>query len=436
MRTSLTLFAVVAVSISMHATAQESDSANTPTAEVGSLAEIAALALRHDPRTEAAASGLDRSRATRELALSGFRPDIAFTSSAGRARYDANGFPHPDRDPNGATLSLVQPVYDFGRTQRAVSSANAAVSSAQALTNAIAIDVIRDAVTTALNVDLAHRRLDTVVQNARVLGERLAYTRGKFEAGDFTRTDVAQAEARYSGALALTESARADLVRAQASLEQLIGSSVDVNLASLPSVTVPSSLANALASAGKHPELEAAEQNLRGAEEGVKAAHAELRPRVDFVGQLGRDDDSRLSLATTDYWTAALQFSVPIYDRGIARAHIDHAKAVSRGEQAQLAIVQRSLEQRVRSQWGDLSAAKAELSAARDQERAAEVALEGMQAELDTGLRTVVDLLNAQQESLDAKLNVLNARYQETASAVRLLAATGELQLTTLGGRQ
>jgi len=435
MRTSLTLFTVLAVASSMNAAAQSSDSAETP-AEASSLAEVAALALQHDPRTEAAASQLDLSRASRELALSGFRPSIAFTSSAGQARYEANGFPHPHRDPTGAALSLVQPVYDFGRTQREVASANAGVSSAQAATNAVAIDVIRDAVTAALNVDLAHRRLDTVTQNARVLAERLAYTRGKFEAGDFTRTDVAQAEARYSGALALAESARADLVRAQASLDELIGGPVDVNLGTLPNVAVPSSLPTALASADHHPELMAAQQTLHSGEESVKAAHAELRPRVDFVGQLGRDDDSRLSLATTDYWTASLQFSVPIYDRGIARAHIDHAQAVTRGQQAQLAMVHRSLAQRVRSQWGDLSAAKAELSAALEQQRAADVALEGMQAELDTGLRTVVDLLNAQQEALDARLNVLNARYQETASAIRLLAATGELQLNTLGERR
>ena len=71
-------------------------------------------------------------------------------------------------------------------------------------------------------------------------------TRGKYEAGDFTRTDVAQAEARYSGALAQTESARADLVRAQAFLDELIGAPMDVNLATLPSVTVPSSLPDAL----------------------------------------------------------------------------------------------------------------------------------------------------------------------------------------------
>lgn len=120
--------------------------------------------------------------------------------------------------------------------------------------------------------------------------------------------------------------------------------------------------------------------------------------------------------------------TLPVYDHGLTRAAEDRAHATLREQRAALEDLKRDLRQRVQSEWADLNASRAELIAAHERHRAADVALLGMQAELDAGLRTVIDLLNAQQESLDAKLAELDARYRETASAVRLLAATGVLQ--------
>jgi outer membrane protein len=243
---------------------------------------------------------------------------------------------------------------------------------------------------------------------------------------------VAQAEARYANAQSQTQSARAQLTQAQAALQQLLGDAVDVELEDVPDPVTPASLSAALAAAAGHPQMQSANAALSSAERNLDAAHAQLRPRVDLVGEVGHDDDTRFSVAATGYWTASLQVTVPLYDRGVARASINRAQAEVRRQRAQVETVQRTLEQQVRSEWAAFEASHSELSAAREQDAAAGVALEGMQAELDSGLRTVVDLLDAQQDLLDADLAVLDARYREASSAIRLLASTGTLQLRTL----
>jgi outer membrane protein len=399
---------------------------------IRSLGAIALLAIQQDPRLAAAASRVDLSRADREQALAGFKPNVSLVASAGRARYDLNGGTHPDRDPTAAGVNLSQPVYDFGRTSSEVAAATARMESADAATRATTIDVVQDAVTAALHVDFAHHVLATVSENARVLSERLAYTRGKFEAGDFTRTDVAQAEARYASAQSQVQRAQAALSTAQANLQRIIGQKADVDLSQIPLLPAPVSLSAALDALQKHPELEAANHAVRAAEYNETAARALRRPRVDLIGTFGRDDETRFTMTTTDYWSASLQLSVPLYERGLARAREDRAHAELRRERAERLSVQRLLEQRVTTGWADLSASRAERTAAEEESRAAEVALNGMQAELDSGLRTVIDLLNAQQDALDARLAELDARYRETVSAVQLLAATGELQLAML----
>jgi outer membrane protein len=400
---------------------------------VRSLREIAVRALEQDPRTAAAMAELDSSYAGQSLARAGYRPDIELAASAGQARYDATHAFHPDRDPSVIGLRVQQPIHDFGRSSSAVAAASALVDSARAENSAVAIEVIRDAVTAALQLEYAHHVLDTVTHNASVLAERLSYTRARYESGDFTKTDVAQAEARYASAQSQTQSARAQLAQAQAALQQLLGESLDIDLADVPDPATPASLSEALAAAAQHPQMQAATAALSSAERNLDAAHAQLRPRVDLVGEVGRDDDTRFSIAATDYWTASLQVSVPLYDRGVARASISRAEAEVRRQRAQVESVQRTLEQHVRSEWAAFEASRSELSAAREQDAAAGVALEGMQAELDSGLRTVVDLLDAQQDVLDADLAVLDARYREASSAIRLLASTGTLQLRTLG---
>jgi TolC family type I secretion outer membrane protein len=402
---------------------------------VRSLSAVALLAIQQDPRLETAASRVDLSRAGREQALAGYRPNLSFVTSAGRARYDLNGGTHPDRDPTAAGLNLSQPIYDFGRTSSEVAAATALMESADASTRATVIDVVQDAVTAALHVDFAHHVLATVSENARVLSERLAYTRGKFEAGDFTRTDVAQAEARYASAESQVQAAEAALSTAQANLQRITGQQLDVDLKHIPTLPAPASLSAALDSLQRHPELEAANHAVQGAEHSEMATRAQRRPRVDLIGAVGRDDETRFTMTTTDYWSASLQLSVPLYERGLARAREDRAHAELRRERAAQQSVQRQLEQRVATGWANLSASRAERTAAQEESRAADVALEGMQAELDSGLRTVIDLLNAQQDALDARLAELDARYRETISTVQLLAATGELQLKMLGSQ-
>jgi outer membrane protein len=396
------------------------------------LATAAVVAERHDPRIARAGARLQQQRAGRDQALSGYRPDVALVASAGRARYDAAHYSDPSRTPTVLELSVDQPVYDFGRTAASVRAADADVRAAGAGRSAAVIDVLRDAAIDALDVDLAHRQLATETHSLRVLGRRLAYTQAKFEAGDFTATDVAQARARYAQARSRRRRAYAGVLQARARLQRLTGSRVDVQLARVPTIGVPHALDEALAAVDSHPAVIAARQSLLAARQGLVRARAQRRPRIDLMGAVGRDDHTRFSDVSTGYWQARLQLQVPLYAKGWNRAAVGRAQGRLSAAEARLTSVRRRLKEQVRRAWSARAAAGDELSAAREQQRAEVVALAGVKSELALGSRTVVDLLNAQQELRDARLAVLGARYRRAVSGLRLLAAAGRLRLASL----
>lgn len=405
---------------------------NAAAAPLHSLAAAAALALQQDPRTAVVAAQMAQARAGRDTALSGYRPDVAVTASAGHTRYVAQGFIDPDRNPTLLELVVDQPLYDFGRSAARVRAADARLRAARAGDLATAIQVTHDAAVAALRVDLAHKKLDTEANNVRVLARRLDYTRVKFKAGDFTQTDVAQARARYAGARARRHAAEAALARARARLQQLIGQDVDVHLGSLPVLETPPTLAVALTAVGSHPALLSARADMQRARDDTARARAALRPRLDLVGTLSRDEDTRFSTVATGYWSALIRMRAPLYAGGANRAAVRRAEASEDEADARLTALRRDLDRRVREAWADLGDAKNELAAARQQRQSAEVALRGMTSELEAGARTVVELLDAQQELLNGDLAVLDARYARTINAIRMQAATGQLRLSSL----
>lgn len=406
--------------------------AATP-AVIQNLAQAASLVLLHDPRTAETEARIQQSRAGLDSANGGYRPALAIAGSVGRSEYRADHFPDPKRSPNAIELNINQPVYDFGRTSARVDAAQAQVQAADADAVATELLVIRDAGIATLSVDLAHKRLDTERNNVRVLKKRLDYTQSKFRLGDFTYTDVAQAKARYAAARARMRTARAALTQAQAQLTRLTGDAMDVNLSGLPVIPVPASLPECLKLVATNPVLKASQYRLAASRKQAQQARSRLLPQLNLVGAVGRDDDSRFSTEPTDYWYAELRLSVPLYNRGGDRAAIRHARAGIDENQAQQTAVQRRLEQQVRHDWADVAAAKDEIDAAREQEQAATEALHGIEAELEAGSRTLVDLLDAQQDVLNARLALLNVRYREVMSRLALSAGVGQLDIVSLG---
>ena len=208
---------------------------------------------------------------------------------------------------------------------------------------------------------------------------------------------------------------------------------MDVRLERLPEIPAPASLAAALEKAESQPALHARRDELDAAYADVRRAQAEYHPRLDLVTTVGTDRGTRFSNASTDYWSAQVRLSVPLYARGTRRADVDGAQARFDDRAARLTKTRRELTRKVRDAWAAIGAADDELKATRAQRRAARTALQGIQAELAAGTRTVVDLLNAQQELRNANLAVLGARYRRAVGGLGMLAATGELKLFATG---
>ena len=401
-------------------------------ATVHDLPGAVQLALQHDPRTVVSLAREAQASAVLSGARSGYRPDVRIVGAVGAAHLNPDAYPETTAHPNQLELTVSETLYDFGRTGAGVDAAKAGRSAVRDSSMATRIDVIRDAAIATLQLDLAHQRLKSEQHNVEVLAQQLAVTQAKLKAGEFTRTDVAQSQARYAAARARERSAQATVTRARARLSQLTGTDTDASLDALPALTTPATLAEALGAIEQHPLLSMRRQQLAAARLQVDQAKAEYKPRLALVGAVGHDNQITYTDTSTDYYSANLQLTVPLYDRGATRASVSRARATVDEYQADLLNTRRSLEQQVRSAWADLSASQDELEAANEQKQAADLALKGVQSELDAGSRTVLDVLNAQQEVLNADLARLDARYQKTISAMALLAATGRLSLASL----
>jgi len=402
-------------------------------APVSDLQAVIESALHHDPRLAAARARIEHSRAGLLRAGAGKRPEVALLASTGKARYNADGYITPDRSPEALVLTVDQSLYDFGRTAASTGAAAERVDAAQAARQATVVAVILGAAKAALHLDLAHKRLATERENVEVLRQQLAYTRTKRRHGDFTATDVAQARSRYAAAMAQRRAAQATLSRAKARLQRFTGVPMDVRLERLPDIPAPASLAAALKKAESQPALHARRDELDAAYAEVRRAQVEYHPSLDLVTTVGTDRGTRFSNERTDYWSAQVRLSIPLYARGTRRADVAGAQARVDDSAARLTKTRRELTQRVRDAWAAMDADDDELKAAREQRRAAYIALQGVQSELTAGTRTVVDLLNAQQELRNANLAVLGARYRRAIGGLRMLAATGELKLFASG---
>lgn len=405
-----------------------------------SMDPVIKLALANDPRTGIAGARLAQANQHRSIATSAYRPDISVGASIGRANYstDTPGIPDGNRNPASLALNIQQTVWDAGRTASRAKGAEAEVDAARANERATRLVITRDAMLAALDVDLAHKRVATRASNVHVLQSKLDYTRARVKAGNSTRTDVAQARARFAAARAALRVAQAKLVSDQATLAALVGQDGDVQLSKTPGVPVPATLADAIREAATNPQLVAARQSESAAKSRVDGADANLRPRLALVGSLGRDRDPRFFSGQTNYWSTELRLNIPVYTGGANRSAVRDAYAKLDEQSARVQQVNRGLVQQVRSAWARLAAARDELIANKEQQAAAKIALDGMQAEQAAGRRTIIDLLDAQQDVLDANLAVLDARYQQLASQVELAAATGRLgneqrQLTNQG---
>ena len=254
-------------------------------------------------------------------------------------------------------------------------------------------------------------------------------TRDRFQVGEITRTDVFQAEARLARATADRIKAEGDLEISRASYVKVVGAAPSAKpvLPASPD-RLPDDKDKAIRDAAvRNPAVVAAEFDQRAAKDRVDGAEGELLPTFRIVASAGKDWESSNESSRISNLEAKLKFSMPLYEAGATYAKVRGAKQTAAERQNLIDKERRDAVQTATRAWDILLSARARVDSFDSQIKAATVALEGVEREAAVGSRTVLDVLNAEQELLDAKVNHVRAQRDELVAAFELKSAVGLL---------
>lgn len=448
------LLAVAFVMTSPTAFASERRAAVNGTGGVSTLEQALVAAYQNNPQINAQRALV---RATDEAvpqALSGYRPRISATGSTGVQWNDTttetrvlvpltnppevvgqrnnNSHRHYPKT-YGATLT--QNVFNGFQTANRTRQAEAQVFSARETLRVIEQTVLLDAATVYMNVLRDTAVLELQRRNVEVIQEQLRQTRDRFNVGEVTRTDVAQAESRVAAAQSQFLSAQANLTTSRAAYRRVIG----VDPGRLANGTPvdrfsPRTLDLAVAQGqAENPSVNAAEFGVDVAQLQVKVNEGALYPTVNVTASAQQSHWTSENNVRTFQGSVVGQITVPIYQGGSEYSLIRQAKETVGQRRLELALNRDQARANVVQSWGQLEAAKAQIDATRAQVTAAEIALNGVREEARVGQRTTLDVLNATQELLNARVALVTAQRDRVVASYTLLSAVGRLSVPVLG---
>ena len=325
----------------------------------------------------------------------------------------------------GLQASLL--LYDGGSSKFNVEALKETVLATRQSLISIEQQVLLRAVSAFVGVRSAREFVSLRLNNVRLLSQELRAAEDRFEVGEVTRTDVAQAESRLADARSGLATAQGDLQQAIAEYIAVVGNEPGdlVQPPELPQLEANIDVARARA-LQVHPDLQSARHQVSAAELNILQARANIQPTISAVGSLTAatelDDNTDRRIGSI-----GLQLRGPIYQGGAIDSSIRRAIAVRDAQRGNLIVVQRQITQDVANSYAALSARRASLTSTEESIRAARIAFEGVREEATLGARTTLDVLNAEQELL----NALTARITDVANlyvaAYAVLQATGRL---------
>ncbi|RYC31874.1 channel protein TolC [Lichenibacterium minor] len=356
------------------------------------------------------------------------------TALGGATRTNASGTVIP----RGAGISVTQTLFDGLRTTNNIRSAESNVfASREALRN-VEQSVLQSGAQNYMDVLRDTAILDLRNSNIKVLEEQLRQTQDRFKVGEVTRTDVAQAEASVAGSRADYFAAQSQLQNSIASYRQVIGEQPTRLEPARPlDRGIPPSLENAIAVAMiEHPSVQAALHSVDVAALQVKIAEGALYPTLSLNGSAQqRYDVSQTGGSSALVASIVGSLTVPIYEGGASYATIRQAKEQLGTAEFQVDVSRDNVRAAVISSWGLLVSSKAAVQADQAQVNAAEIALNGTREEARVGQRTTLDVLNAQQTLLNARVQLVGAQRDRVVATYAILASCGRLSASGLNLR-
>jgi outer membrane protein len=379
-------------------------------------------------------------------ALSGYRPKLSITASSGEQYTSLTSKTPSPQGPvyiNSATflspwtvgVTGTQTLFNGFQTANRTRAAESQVSGAREALRVMEQTILLNAATAYMDVLRDTANLEVQRSNVRVLQETLKQTRDRFDVGEVTRTDVAQAEAQLAAGQSAELAAESTLTTSKANYRQIILVE-PVNLAPGSPVDrfFPKSLAASIdLGLTENPNVTSAMHGVDVSFLQVKINEGALLPVVSAQISAQQQSEPFPGLTTEFLATATANVTIPIYQGGSEFSLIRQSKESLSQQRLTLDLTRNQVRQAVVQAWGQLEAAKAQVVAAQSQVTSSEVALNGVREEARVGQRTTLDVLNAQQALVNARVALVTAQHDRVVASYNVLSAVGRLSPQVLG---
>jgi outer membrane protein len=402
------------------------------------LTDALVKAYQNNPQLMAERANLRATDESVAQAIAQWRPTITingnFTRSETETKSDVPAIVNENRtDTWGANVTASQTLFAGGTILAQRRQADAQVRAGRARLHATEQTVFLDTVTAYMNVVRDEAVVKLNKTNIELLQKQLEAARARFDVGEITRTDVSQAEARLAAGQFQLTAAEANLVASRTFYERTVGEAPGT-LSPKPEVPVlPESETNARETANKgNPQLAAAREVEQAADYAIDAAVGRLLPRVSVSASYGRSGQEFGPETIGDDTRVSAQASWPLYQGGAEWSQIRQAKEFYNKARMDTEFARRSTDERVSNAWEAYRASRASSEANRQQVKASEIAFEGVQQELEVGSRTTLDVLNQQQELLNARVALVRSERDEVVAGFTLLSTVGKLTAANL----
>ena len=354
----------------------------------------------------------------------------------------SSSFISPDRLVQGQ-LALSVPLYTGGSVNSSVKAADARIDAGQSNLRTTESNVFVSVVGAYMDVLRDEAIVGLNRNQVKVLSTNLEATKDRFEVGDLTRTDVAQSEARLATSQSQLESAEAQLISSRERYIQFVGAPPE-GLTQPPELpNMPASADAAVAKAlDNNPSLAAAKKLADASRFDIGVARASRLPKlnafsnagyINYLGTLGSFVPGVSARQAQNTLTAGLQATIPLFQGGGASAQVRQAQARSGQTMEQVIEIERSIVSQSRSAYASWRASNAVIVSSQTAVSANSLSLEGVRAENSVGNRSILDILNAEQELLNSKVQLVSAQRNAYVAGFALLAAMGQAEARDLG---
>jgi outer membrane protein len=354
-------------------------------------------------------------------------------------RQSANAFAPPERN-LGVGADLLVPVYSGGAVSNGIAAAKERIQAGQADLRNTESTLFANVVAAYMDVLRTEALVALATNNVAVLRTNLEATSDRFQIGDLTITDVAQSRSRLAVAEGDLQSAEANLIGAREAYVRLVGQEPGELDAPPPLPGLPGTVGEAIVSAlENNPNLEAAKQRAEAAGFDTKVAGAGRLPTVslfvngdysDFFGTLRSNFPGLVQREVTA--NAGVRVTMPVFQAGLPAARQRQAGARESAALEDVIAAERQIIAETRSTYASWQAANAVIKSAQAAVEAAELSLEGVRAENSIGNRTIIEVLNAEQELVQARSQLVTARRNAYVAGFNLLALMGKAEARDL----